>query len=89
MEIAKGAGSALEDIPNVAEKLGRLTRNSHMVGLLHNLLFGGKMKVRRPNRYNSSLTGLLWQPFILWTGLFMFRIIQNVQRKTRLAVGWR
>lgn len=64
MEIAKGAGSALEDIPNVAEKLGRLTRNSHMIGLLHTLLFGGRMKVRRPNRNSSgSLTGLFWHPY--------------------------
>lgn len=44
-EIPKGKGTALEDIPNVAEKLGRLTRNSPLVGLLHNLVFGGKAKV--------------------------------------------
>ena len=44
-EIAKGKGTALEDIPNVAEKLGRLTRSSPLVGLLHNLVFGGKAKV--------------------------------------------
>lgn len=44
-DIAKGKGTALEDIPNVAEKLGRLTRNSLLVGQLHNLLFGGKAKV--------------------------------------------
>ena len=44
-EIAKGKGTALEDIPNVVEKLGRLTRNSLLVGLLHNLVFGGQAKV--------------------------------------------
>lgn len=29
----------------MAEKFGRLTRNSLLVALLHNLLFGGKAKV--------------------------------------------
>ncbi|CAN0103274.1 unnamed protein product [Hapterophycus canaliculatus] len=44
MDVAQGKGTALEDIPNVSEKLGRLTRNSLLVGLLHNLIFGGKAK---------------------------------------------
>ncbi|CAN0200462.1 unnamed protein product, partial [Laminaria digitata] len=43
-EIAKGGGTALEDIPNVAAKMSRLTRNSPLVALLHSLLFGGKAK---------------------------------------------
>ncbi len=44
-EVAKGEGTALEDMPNVVEKMSRLTRNSLIVGQLHNLLFGGHAKV--------------------------------------------
>lgn len=45
LQVPKGKGTALEDMPNVASKLGRLTRNSPIVGHLHNLIFGGKAKV--------------------------------------------
>lgn len=46
MKVLKGEGTALEDIPNVAERFSRLTRNSPIVAQLHNLVFGGKAKVK-------------------------------------------
>ena len=59
-EIPKGGGTPLEDIPNVASKMSRLTRNSPLVGQLHSLLFGGKAKVRWSGGVGWGTVGLGW-----------------------------
>ncbi|KAJ7553663.1 hypothetical protein O6H91_06G107900 [Diphasiastrum complanatum] len=60
LQILKGSGTALKDIPNVVYKLAKLSKADDILVLLHTLLYGKRTKVNYLKSNILSFSGYVW-----------------------------
>eukprot|EP00271_Cylindrocystis_brebissonii_P002486 TRINITY_DN13133_c0_g1_i1.p1 TRINITY_DN13133_c0_g1~~TRINITY_DN13133_c0_g1_i1.p1 ORF type:complete len:493 (-),score=145.43 TRINITY_DN13133_c0_g1_i1:1005-2483(-) len=61
VNIKPGTGTPLKDIPAIAATLSKLTRNDDILGMVHTILFGKKVKAQLQKKNILEFSGYPWK----------------------------